>query len=539
MKKVRVILMIILTTSLLFGCTKNILNNDKKENEVVSAINSENINLSMIQPTTLNPILNNYTSVDYVMKLVYEGLFKIDKNYNVVPQLVESYNFSNGGTSLNITLKDSSWHDGQKLVASDVKFTIDTIKQYDESPYKPLVENISSVQVSTSKDLTINFTNSYAFSVETLTFPIIPKHILDGLDDEKIKSDRSNLIGSGHYKIEKYEPRSYMLLSPNKDYYEKIPEDARNIRVSIVPDEEAQVTMTMALETDITKVSLQDLASFTDNEFRTISYEGRGFENMVLNFNNPYINDINFRKALVHAIDRDSIVKEAYIEQAQRTGFALYPTSKYYNKDLKPYPYNKKKAKEFLKKVSEKNTSTQNNINNEENKNNENNTNNNENKNIITSKKKVELKLIVNKDNFERIKASYTIRDNLADIGIKVTTLELSEDEITQALLKGEYDIALIGWELSHIPDPSFIINSINYQDEKLSQYLQDTLVYQGKQADIESYHKLQKYVRDKILFIPLAVTNDNIVVNKRIKGNFNSNDFDIYEGIESLDIEK
>jgi peptide/nickel transport system substrate-binding protein len=539
MKKVRVILMIILTTSLLFGCTKNILNNDKKENEVVSAINSENINLSMIQPTTLNPILNKYTSVDYVMKLVYEGLFKIDKNYNVVPQLVESYNFSNGGTSLNITLKDSSWHDGQKLVASDVKFTIDTIKQYDESPYKPLVENISSVQVSTSKDLTINFTNSYAFSVETLTFPIIPKHILDGLDDEKIKSDRSNLIGSGHYKIEKYEPRSYMLLSPNKDYYEKIPEDARNIRVSIVPDEEAQVTMTMALETDITKVNLQDLASFTDDEFRTISYEGRGFENMVLNFNNPYINDINFRKALVHAIDRDSIVKEAYIEQAQRTGFALYPTSKYYNKDLKPYPYNKKKAKEFLKKVSEKNTSTQNNINNEENKNNENNTNNNENKNIITSKKKVELKLIVNKDNFERIKASYTIRDNLADIGIKVTTLELSEDEITQALLKGEYDIALIGWELSHIPDPSFIINSINYQDEKLSQYLQDTLVYQGKQADIESYHKLQKYVRDKILFIPLAVTNDNIVVNKRIKGNFNSNDFDIYEGIESLDIEK
>ena len=531
MKKVRVILMIILTTSLLFGCNKNILNNNEKENEVVSAINSEDINLSMIQPTTLNPILNNYTSVDYVMKLVYEGLFKIDKNYNVVPQLVESYNFSDGGKSLNITLKDSNWHDGQKLVASDVKFTIDTIKQYEENPYNPLVANISSVIVNTSKDLTINFTTPYAFSIETLTFPIIPKHILDGLDDEKIKSDRSNLVGSGLYKIEKYEPRNYMILTPNENYYDEIPEDARNIRVSIVPDEEAQVTMTMALETDITKVNLQDLASFTDDEFRTISYEGRGFENMVFNFNNPYIQDINFRKAIIHAIDRDSIVKEAYIEQAQRTSFALYPTSKYYNKDMKPYPYNKKKAKEYLSKVSEKNTSNENSTNNEIN------TNNNE--NIVSSKKKIELKLIVNKDNFERIKASYTIRDNLADIGIKVTTLELSEDEITQALLKGEYDIALVGWELSHIPDPSFIISSINYTDDKLKQYVQDTLVYQGKQQDIENYHKLQKYVRDKILFIPLAITNDNIVVNKRIKGNFNSNDFDIYEGIESLNIEK
>jgi ABC-type transport system substrate-binding protein len=323
-----------------------------------------------------------------------------------------------------------------------------------------------------------------------------------------------------------------MILTPNENYYDEIPEDARNIRVSIVPDEEAQVTMTMALETDITKVNLQDLASFTDDEFRTISYEGRGFENMVFNFNNPYIQDINFRKAIIHAIDRDSIVKEAYIEQAQRTSFALYPTSKYYNKDMKPYPYNKKKAKEYLSKVSEKNTNTT-----ENNLDKEDSTNNNE--NVVSSKKKIELKLIVNKDNFERIKASYTIRDNLADIGIKVTTLELSEDEITQALLKGEYDIALVGWELSHVPDPSFIINSINYTDDKLNQYLQDTLVYQGKQKDIENYHKLQKYVRDKILFIPLAITNDNIVVNKRIKGNFNSNDFDIYEGIESLNIEK
>lgn len=528
MKKVRVILMIVLTASLLFGCSKNILNKKDEQNEVVSAINSEEINLSMIQPATLNPILNNYTSVDYVMKLVYEGLFKIDKNYNVVPQLVESYSFGSGGNSLNITLKNSNWHDGQKLIASDVKFTIDTIKAQEDNPYNPLVANISSVVVNTSKDFTINFTTPYAFSIETLTFPIIPKHILDGLDDEKIKSDRSNLVGTGLYKIEKYEPRNYMLLVPNTDYHDDIPEDARNIRVSIVPDEEAQVTMTMALETDITKVSLQDLASFRENEFRTISYEGRGFENMILNFNNPYIKDINFRKAIIHGIDRDSIVKEAYIDQAQRTSFALYPTSKYYNKNLKPYPYNKKKAKEYLSKVSEKNTNNESNLNNTA-----------ENKNVVTSKKKIELKLIVNKDNFERIKTSYTIRDNLADIGIKVTTLELSEDEMTQALSKGEYDIALVGWELSHIPDPSFIINSLNYQDDKLTQYLQDTLAYKGKQKDIESYHKLQKYVRDKVLFVPLAITNDNIVVNKRIKGDFNSNDFDIYEGIESLNIEK
>jgi len=173
-----------------------------------------------------------------------------------------------------------------------------------------------------------------------------------------------------------------------------------------------------------------------------------------------------------------------------------------------------------LNKVSEKNT-------------------NESNKNIVVNNKKIELKLIVNKNNLERIKASYTIRDNLSDIGIKVNIFELTEEEVTQALTKGEYDISLIGWELSHIPDPSFVVNSINYKDENLEKYLQETIVYQGKQKDIESYHKLQKYVRDKIFFIPLVITNDNIVANKRIEGDLNSNDFDIYEGIESLNIEK
>ena len=43
----------------------------------------------MVEPDTINPILNTDKSVGYIMNLVYDGLFTIDKNYNIVPDEYE------------------------------------------------------------------------------------------------------------------------------------------------------------------------------------------------------------------------------------------------------------------------------------------------------------------------------------------------------------------------------------------------------------------------------------------------------------------
>ena len=49
-----------------------------------SAITSKTINLTMMQPETINPITNKNKSVSYIMNLIYDGLFTIDENYNTV-----------------------------------------------------------------------------------------------------------------------------------------------------------------------------------------------------------------------------------------------------------------------------------------------------------------------------------------------------------------------------------------------------------------------------------------------------------------------
>lgn len=540
MKKFKIIAITLAMAISLVGCSM-----DKEIQGVLeskpSAITSKTINLTMTQPDTINPITNKNKSVSYIMNLVYDGLFTIDENYNTVPQLVNEYKVSNDGMSINIKLKDVKWHDGTLLTSSDVRFTVDLIKKNIDSPYNVLVENISSISINNSREFTINLKNKYAFSVDTLIFPILSEKQLGSVKD--INEYKYNLVGNGAYKIKEYNERKSISLIVNDSYYDKISENARNIEVEIVPDEEAQVSMVMSLDSDIAKISLDDLSKLYEKEFKTTTYESRNYECLLFNYNNEFFKNVNFRKALISSIDKNKILEEGYINNATLINFPLNSKSKYYDKDFKGIEYNIEKAKEYLSKVS---------INNIDNKepNNQSTTkdNNKEIENIKTIEEnnknnlkkqisKLNLKIIVNKNNAERIKTAYIINDNLKKIGIKSTIQELSDEDMNKAMNEGNYDMALVGWELSLVPDVTNILNNIGYSDEKLANYIESLKNATSESQINDIYKSIQKYVNNNALFMSLVITDDYIVTNRRIEGKIVPNSFNIYEGITNLNI--
>src|SRR5699024_9562063 len=208
----------------------------------------------------------------------------------------------------NIKLKDIKWHDGTILTSNDVKFTIDLINQNIDSPYSELVDNISSISIINDKEFSISFKEKYAFSIDTLIFPIVSeKH----LDSNNINNYKNNLIGNGAYKIKTYEERKNLSLIINDSYYDELPSTAKNINVEIVPDEEAQVSMVISLDSDIAKISLDDLSKFYEKEFKTTTYEGRDYECLLFNYNNEIFKDINFRKAVISSINKNQIDRKS------------------------------------------------------------------------------------------------------------------------------------------------------------------------------------------------------------------------------------
>lgn len=551
MKRLKILCIILTISIMVIGCSDKIENGQNKDTGK-STINSEYINLTMVKPTTINPILNKDKSVGYITNMIYDGLFTIDENYNVVPQLVEEYGISQDGMSIDIKLKNAKWHDGTIVTSKDVKFSVDLIQKNIDSPYNVLAQNISSISIANNSEFTINFKEKYAFTVDTLIFPIVPQSKLGSVSDKDINDYKKNLIGSGPYKIERYEERDGMILTRNKDYYNELPNTTKDIKVGIVPDEEAQVSMVMALDSDIAGVSLNDLSKFYEKEFNITKYEGRDYENLIFNYNNPFLRDINFRKAIAHAINREKIVEEGYMGDAKLINFPLNSNSKYYNKDIKFVDYNKDKSKKYLNKVNliadkqiqNLGDATNNvDINNNQQENSQSNSSIKKDKSstdketIKDKTSKLNLKIIVNKNNTERVKSANIIGENLKAIGIKSTVEELEDKDLQDAINSKNYDLALVGWELPIVPDTRNIIENSGYSDEKLSNYM-NSLSDATTQSQVEDIYKsIQKYINDNVIFISLAIRDHYIVTNRRIQGEISPNDFDIYEGIINLTI--
>ena len=597
-KVVKLISLLLATMVFVTGCKSD---TDVKSNEVkTSKKTSEYINLTMIRASTINPILNTDKSVSYVLDLVYDSLFELDENYNIQPKLVESYSISSNNKKIDITLKDNiKWHDGESLTAKDVKYTYELINENKDSAYNSLVSNISGITVHGSKKLTINFKDSYAFSLETLIFPIVSKDKLDGLKTDELKLAKNNLVGSGAYKIKKYEDRDYMILELNSDYYDLNKDNnKKEVYVKMVPDTESQTEMVLSLDSDISKVTLGSISKFTDNDNFVINkYQGRNYDYVLFNYDNKYLNNLDIRKAISFAVDRNSIIKDAYSDRAKLSNFPLNSTSKYYDSDLKPLSYNTENAQNYLKKAvlsldnTDNNTassksndtnsadSTNNNkndVNSIENtksedtnkvasdgniKNNTEQTSNNSEdttakNNTSTDKtnkqekrtfkdvthsevkemlKDITFKIIVNKNNTERVKAANIISNNLEAIGIKTEIKDLTEDDMQKALKEKDYDLALIGCELPAVSDATYVLNKLGYSDKKLDKYITQ-LQNATSEEEIKSIYKIiQKYVKEKAIFISFGILNDYVVLNGRLKGELNSNDFDVYSGIDKI----
>ena len=557
-KKLIKLLAVVLTVALgTIGCTKSNKIDDNNKNEIseYNIQESDYIHLTTIFPETINPILNTNKSVSYIMNLIYDGLFEMDENYNVEPRLVEKYTLSSDGKSIRIKLaSDATWHNKKEVTSSDVSYTVDLIKKNSKSPYVALVDNIQSIHISDSKNFTIKLKENDPFAIDKLTFPIVSKDKLSSLNTSQIGEYKNNLLGNGPYKIKKYEDRQYIILERNEDYFGDLPENRKEIYVKMVPDKESQTEMVLALDSDIDNISLEELSKFENKkEFNITKYEGRDYEMVIFNYDNEFLNNVNFRKAIISSIDREKLLNEAYVDNADLSNFPLNTKNKYYNNDIKNISYDKEKALNYLasglksvsksqeEKQSEDSQGSSENVegiieDNLSGSSTEGELSKQEIKQILNN---IELSIIVSSDNGERVKVAHTISQDLSSIGVKSTVKELNNEDLKKALDSKDYDLAVVGYSLSSVPDARGILEACGIKDKKLSTYIESLGKSTSESETKKIYNQIQKYVVEKASFISLGILDDFIVSNKRLKGTINPNEFDIYKGISNLQMSK
>lgn len=140
--------------------------------------------------------------------LIYSGLLRADGNGGFVPDLAESYDISKDGLSYTFVMKKRLvWHDGEKITADDVVYTVKTAQ--DSRAKSSKRASWDGVTVEKVDDLTVLFTlkKPYAPFLENTTMGILPMHIWKTIEFNRFDANKYNRepIGSGPYKVDSVE----------------------------------------------------------------------------------------------------------------------------------------------------------------------------------------------------------------------------------------------------------------------------------------------------------------------------------------------
>ncbi|KNF09473.1 oligopeptide ABC transport system substrate binding protein AppA [Gottschalkia purinilytica] len=567
-KRLACILLILVITISIVACSvgSKVATGEKQQEKIKKekAVDGGEITVPITNVKTLNPLLSTDSSLYYFNKLIFEGLFGIDKNLNIKNILAEKYTIENNGQSINIKLRENvKWHDGTDFTSEDVKFTIDTLKYGStSSKYSELIpdlystngvaniQKISSIEVHDIYNITINFSETFSDVLETLTFPIVPKHrftgggdVSQGSYDRALSLQGYNPIGTGPYKKTKYEKLKSVKLDINDEYWGEKPHIQRIIG-KILKDEKLSLVSFDSGQVNIASSLGIDWESYAQNEsVKKYEFPSRNYEFLAFNFKDELFQDEKgkaLRKAIAYGIDRDTIVEKVYLKHATKADVPIHPDSWLLSKKNITYKYNVKKARKILESAgwTDKNEDG---IYEDENG------------------KKLTIKITTNSSNQLRMKTTDIIASNLKSIGIEVEKdykdIELEnvteETELTDwqqlqsKLTSGNYQVAVLGWELSYIPDISFMFHSsgtdnfINYNNEKMDDLLNNVKSSISREEKKKAYAKLQKYILDELPYVSLFFTNGSILGYKRVEGDIQPSFVNVYDEIQNWYIPK
>ncbi|WP_066504322.1 ABC transporter substrate-binding protein [Abyssisolibacter fermentans] len=570
-KKTLATILIMILGLALFGCEKGVdlENNEDKQGSVEVSYEPEyggNMNVPISNVKTFNPLINREKSLYHFYKLIYEALFEFDEDFNIKGQLCKTYQIENEGRLIRLTLRDDVyWHDGVKFTAKDVKFTLDAMRYssreglYNEiltdvfKPSKPSdIKQIMSANIINDYVIEIKLNRNYSNSLEALMFPILPMHQFTN----KQSADRSDYdkafnenyiktpIGTGPYKFDKYEKLKYVGLSANDKWYKGKPY-IQNISGIIVDSEETALS---SFETGLVDLAFAvgiDWDKYLENkkvniyEYTTNKYEFIGF-----NFNKEIFQGVkgqSLRKAIDYAINKQVIVDNVFLRHAKIADTPINPNSWLYDKDTNLLKYNINEARDILQKAGFKDTNDD---------------------GILedTNGKKLQIRLLTNSYNQLRTEMADIIVNDLKEIGIEVikdynSSNNLSEQEIAtqwerlnNKLSKREFDMVLLGWDLSLVPDLSFMLHSsqidngtnfISYNHIEMDNLLMQAFLAQDRETKRESYINIQKLISEDLPYVSLLFKNKAILVNNKIMGDIKPETFNLYYNIDKWFIPK
>ena len=284
----------------------------------------------------------------YKMCLIFDGLLERGDKGDI-PWLAESYTVEDGGRTFRFKLRDNvKWQDGEPFDASDVAFTLDYVKKH--PPVSCYVEegDIEKYEVINPHEIAVTLTEPSAPMLSYLgRMRILPEHIWKDVERPKEFTGDKAVIGTGPYRLTGYskEHGTYKFEAWDGFWGPK----PRVKVIEFIPSADEILSLQKG-EVDLAYVTPDVMDGFIKRGMTAQSSPAFWGYRYVMNMaENPFLADVNFRRALAYSIDLNEAVKKI-ARGAAKPGSAgiLSPDHVMYNPDTPVYAPDPAKADELF-----------------------------------------------------------------------------------------------------------------------------------------------------------------------------------------------
>ena len=349
---------------------------------------------------TLNPYTCTEQTNRALMSLMYQGLFAVDRDYNVFPILCERYTVSTDMRTYTFFPANARFSDGTALTGADVLASLQAAQQ--GSYYSGRFQHVKSMELLLNGAIEIKLDTPFQNLPLLLDIPIVKQSQVD--------SDCP--IGTGPFQMD--DSISGKRLRRQTAWWCSA---ALPVTAQYIPLETAASPSQIRdrFEFEDVSLALTDPGSDTYVDYRC-DYEIWDQENglflyLVCKSDSPVFSNDTVRKNLTHAIDRETLVDTYYRGFARSAQLPASPMSPYYDARLASrYGYDKEKFTDALTEAQMQGA---------------------------------EVTLLLNADDSLRLRAGRAIAKMLGACGLEVTVLELNSVKFKEQIRSGEYDLYL------------------------------------------------------------------------------------------------
>ena len=181
---------------------------------------------------TLNPLFTSNQAEYSASKLMFSSLYDYDSTGHLRQDLATSLTLNDKKDTYTVGVRDDAkWHDGKKITAADIVYTVGLMK--DPETRSPLLSSWSDVTATMVDEKTVTFklNGPLASFPDALTFAVLPKHILEDVEPTNIRENIFGIdpVGSGPFKfrllqnIQTGREHKVVYMSANELYYRGTP----------------------------------------------------------------------------------------------------------------------------------------------------------------------------------------------------------------------------------------------------------------------------------------------------------------------------